>query len=374
MAKAIRVPPGYKADIAIDQWKTPQNNLPSPPRLYLRVMKFKIGQKVRMKRTENYGEVTKLMPGDLVQVKLDGGLGHIPIPAEALEPAGGEKRETKHTPPPQQQSNAKVSGENGVQIAFDTVLSNEAMPVAYEVYLLNSTPHKIIYECKIMTHSDRRWIKVGQMDPNTKKRLEPIEYRWLNEKLSVELDIRTVSPGGTGPRHFQKVSIRGRQFFGKLTEVPELYREAHLYVVFPELQKPSSSPAPEPKGPTLKALTREMMAQNPPKIPVVKVERNNLRAKMDFENTIDLHLEALVRDPAEVPRNQVLSTQILHFENYLSMALKLGVDNVFVIHGVGDGILKREIHKILGKTRYVRKFQNDYNKKYGYGATEVIFD
>lgn len=337
-------------------------------------MKFKIGQKVRMKRTENYGEVTKLMPGDLIQVKLDGGLGHIPIPAEALESATESVRDAKHAPPPQIQSNAEVSGDNGVQIAFDTVLSNEALPVAYEVYLLNSTPHKIIYEFKVMTHSDRRWIKVGQMEPNTKKRLEPVEYRWLNEKLSVELDVRTVVPGGTGPRHFQKVSIKGKQFFGKLTEVPELYREAHLYVVFPELQKPSTAPAAEPKGPTLKALTREVMAQQPPKEQVKKPERNSLRAKMDFENTIDLHLEALVRDPAEVPRDQVLSTQIRHFENYLSMALKLGVDNIFVIHGVGDGILKREVHKILSKTRYVRKFQNEYNKKYGYGATEVIFD
>lgn len=337
-------------------------------------MKFKIGQKVRMKRTENYGEVTKLMPGDLVQVKLDGGLGHIPIPAEALEPAMAAAQERKHTPPPQAQSNPEVSGGNGVQIAFDTVLSNEALPVAYEVYLLNSTPHKIIYECKVLTHSDRRWIKVGQMEPNTKKRLEPVEYRWLNEKLNVELDVRTVMPDGTGPRHFQKVSIKGKQFFGKLTEVPELYREAHLYVVFPKLQQPTTAPAAEPKGPTLKALTREVMAQQPPKKPIVKPERNNLRAKMDFENTIDLHLEALVRDPAEVPRDQVLSTQLRHFENYLSMALKLGVDNIFVIHGVGDGVLKREVHKMLEKTRYVRKFKNEYNKKYGFGATEVIFD
>lgn len=340
-------------------------------------MKFTIGQKVRMKRTENYGEVTKLLPGDLVQVKLDGGLGHIPIPSEALESASERERDTKHTPPPQVQSNPEVSGGNGVQVAFDTVLSNEAMPVAYEVYLLNSTPHKIIYEFKAMTHSDRRWIKVGQMEPNTKKRLEPVEYRWLNEKLSVELDVRTVVPGGTGPRHFQKVNIKGKQFFGKLTDVPELYREAHLYVVFPELQKPSTAPAAEPKGPTLKALTREVMAQKPPPPPkqeVVKPHRTNLRAKMDFENTIDLHLEALVRDPEEIPRDQVLSTQLRHFENYLSMALKLGIDNIFVIHGVGDGILKREVHKILTKTRYVRKFKNEYNKKYGYGATEVIFD
>lgn len=43
-----------------------------------------------MKRTENYGEVTTLLPGNIIQVKLEGGLGHIPIPEEALEVVGRE--------------------------------------------------------------------------------------------------------------------------------------------------------------------------------------------------------------------------------------------------------------------------------------------
>jgi len=330
-----------------------------------------------MKRTENNGEVTSLLPGGLVQVKLDGGLGHIPIPEEALELVGQEAEATPETPapPPQELSNPAVAEGNGVQIAFDTVLDNNAEPIAYEVYLLNSTPHKIIYELKILTHSDRRWVKVGQLDPYGKKRLEPVEYRWLNEKLSCELDIRTVVPGGTGPRHFQKVHIKGKQFFSRYTDVPELYREAHLYVVFPKLSKPDTAPAAAPHGPTLKAITKAHVANKPAKqTPVKKAIKNELHAKMEFDNTIDLHLPALVREPESVPKDQVLSTQMRYFENYLQMALKLGVDNIFIIHGVGNGILKREIHKTLEKTRYVRKFKNEYHKKYGYGATEVIFD
>jgi hypothetical protein len=336
-------------------------------------MKFKIGQRVRMKRTENYGEVTTLLPGNIIQVKLDGGLGHIPIPEEALEVVGREP-EKGPAPPPQEISNAEVSEDNGVQLAFDPMTNNEAEPVAFEVYLLNSTPHKIIYEVKAMTHADRRWAKVGQLAPYGKKRLDVVEYRWLNEKLSCEVDVRTVLPGGTGPRHFQKVNIKGQQFFGKFVEVPELYREAHLYLVFPLLKQPDGAPAAAPNGPTLKALTKEQMARQPAKIEHVKVERTNLRAKLDFDNTIDLHLESLVRDPDSVPHNQVLTTQLKYFENYLQMALKMGVDNIFVIHGVGDGILKREIHKLLEQTKYVRKFKNEYHEKYGFGATEVIFD
>ncbi len=340
-------------------------------------MKFTIGQRVRMKRTDNNGEVTSLLPGGLVQVKLDNGLGHIPIPEEALEPLpAGTNPARPVVAPPQQRSNPEVSGGNGVQIAFDTVLDNQAEPVAYEVYLLNSTPHKIIYELKVFTHADRRWTKTGQLEPNTKKRLDAVQYAWLNEKLSCELDVRSVIPGGTGPRHFQKVNVKGNQFFSKLTEVPELYREAHLYVVFPTLRQPDAAPASAPHPTSLKALTKAHLASKPRKQEpsLKKVERTNLHAKLGFDNTIDLHLPALVRDPASVPKDQVLATQLRYFENYLQMALKLGVDNIFIIHGVGNGILRKEIHKHLEKTPFVRKFKNEYHEKFGYGATEVIFD
>lgn len=343
-------------------------------------MKFEIGQRVRMKRTENYGEVTAHLPGDLVQVKLDGGLGHMPLPTETLEAADQGSRAIQpqpptHQPPAQEISNEAVSKDNGVQIAFDPITNNEAEPVAYELYLLNSTASKIIYELKAFTHANRRWSKVGQLEPYAKKRLDTVEYRWLNEKLSLELDVRTVLPGGTGPRMFKKLAIKGKTFFDKYTEVPELYREAHLFVVFARLLGPESAPAAAPKT-TLRALTKQQVANKPKpaKAAPVKVERTNLRAKLEFDNTIDLHLEALVRDPAAVPRDQVLSTQMRYFTNYLQMALKLGVDNIFVIHGVGNGILKREVHKELERTKFVREYKNEYHDKYGYGATEVIFD
>ena len=330
-----------------------------------------------MRRTDNYGKVIKVLPGGLVEVKLEGGLGQLPLPADTLEPAP-RADEAAPTPPPADPSNASVSEDNGVQIAFDPQIDNEANPVAYEVYLLNSTPHKIIYELKALTHGQRRWGKTGQLPPNSKKRLEVVEYRWLNEKLTVELDVRTVETGGTGPRHFQKISIKGKQFFGKLTDVPELYRDAHLYVVFPRLSSTTTAPASAPASTSLRALTQAQLANRPAPArraaPTVKPTRTDLRARLEFDNSIDLHLAALVPDPAAVPRNQVLSTQLRYFENYLSMALKLGVDNIFVIHGVGDGILKREVHKMLDRTRFVRQYRNEYHEKYGYGATEVIFD
>jgi dsDNA-specific endonuclease/ATPase MutS2 len=44
-----------------------------------------------------------------------------------------------------------------------------------------------------------------------------------------------------------------------------------------------------------------------------------------------------------------------------------------VIHGVGTGKLRDEIHEILRTKREVKSFINRYDPRYGYGATEIFF-
>ncbi|OAV45401.1 Smr/MutS family protein [Lewinella sp. 4G2] len=339
-------------------------------------MNFEVDQRVRMKRTENVGTVTLVLPGNLVQVKLDGGLGHIPIPAEALELVSPPK--PKPAPPVVVQrtvSKAVLHEENGVQLAFDPQLNNEAEPVAYEVYLLNSTSHKIIFELKALTGSNQRWSKSSILEPNSKKRLEAIEYRWLNEKLSLELDVRTVNVGGTGPRHFEKVRVKPSQFFGKYVDVPELYREAHLYPVFSRLDSTNTAPAAAPPNTgSLKELTRKHLASKPKPQPKKQLTQTDIRERLEFSETLDLHLTALVEDPAAVPKHEVLQLQLKEYDEYLDRALRLGVDSVFIIHGVGNGVLKRAIHSRLHRTKFIREFKNEFHPKYGFGATEIIFD
>jgi dsDNA-specific endonuclease/ATPase MutS2 len=47
------------------------------------------------------------------------------------------------------------------------------------------------------------------------------------------------------------------------------------------------------------------------------------------------------------------------------------MDEIVFIHGVGNGILRMEIHKRLGKHAYVQFFKDAMKEKFGYGATLV---
>ena len=52
---------------------------------------------------------------------------------------------------------------------------------------------------------------------------------------------------------------------------------------------------------------------------------------------------------------------------------KMYLPSMIVIHGVGSGKLRDEIHEILRAKRKVKSFVNRYDPRYGYGATEIFF-
>lgn len=83
---------------------------------------------------------------------------------------------------------------------------------------------------------------------------------------------------------------------------------------------------------------------------------------------IDLHLIPGQYDPKDS-----LTIQLGIFEKELDNALVKGLLEFRVIHGMGEGILKREVHKILKNYPHVKEFSNDYHPLYGWGSTKITF-
>ena len=87
---------------------------------------------------------------------------------------------------------------------------------------------------------------------------------------------------------------------------------------------------------------------------------------------VDLHIEKLTPDWKHLSNFEMLTMQLNTFEKYLDLAIAHHQHNLIVIHGVGTGKLKDEIHEILKARREVRSFINQYDPRYGYGATEIF--
>ena len=67
----------------------------------------------------------------------------------------------------------------------------------------------------------------------------------------------------------------------------------------------------------------------------------------------------------------MLTLQLNTFQNNFDNALAAGMDEIIFIHGVGNGVLKKEIHKILSNNKSIKFFQDAQKEKFGYGATLV---
>ena len=68
-----------------------------------------------------------------------------------------------------------------------------------------------------------------------------------------------------------------------------------------------------------------------------------------------------------------LTLQLQTLEKYLDLAVAHHQPSMIVIHGVGTGKLRDEIHEILRTRRDVKSFINRFHPAYGYGATEIFF-
>jgi dsDNA-specific endonuclease/ATPase MutS2 len=88
---------------------------------------------------------------------------------------------------------------------------------------------------------------------------------------------------------------------------------------------------------------------------------------------VDLHIEKLRSDFGELSAGQILDIQLSAFEKEFDRAIRDMVNTLVIIHGVGAGVLKEEIHKRLSKSKQIKHYKEGRKEKFGYGATEIQF-
>lgn len=106
-----------------------------------------------------------------------------------------------------------------------------------------------------------------------------------------------------------------------------------------------------------------------------KVEQHHeVLQKAHMPDYIDLHAEKLIPDYRHLSSTEILNMQVHSFKNFLEKAIRLRMYKVYIVHGHGKGVLKQEIEKALKKYPEVGSYNNDYNPRFGFGATEIILD
>ncbi len=90
-------------------------------------------------------------------------------------------------------------------------------------------------------------------------------------------------------------------------------------------------------------------------------------------SVIDLHIDKITDDYKGLDNFSILQMQLAEFEKWYWVAIEHRMPNLTVIHGVGSGKLKDELHELLKSKKFINSFINQYQPSYGYGATEIYF-
>ncbi|MFN0048299.1 MAG: Smr/MutS family protein [Cytophagales bacterium] len=86
--------------------------------------------------------------------------------------------------------------------------------------------------------------------------------------------------------------------------------------------------------------------------------------------SVDLHIYST--QVLSLKQGKLLSTQLNLLSVAFNNATLSGIKELIIIHGVGDGILKKAVHEFLIANKLVKAISEADNKKYGKGATKVI--
>jgi hypothetical protein len=316
-----------------------------------------IGDKVRLIHSKEEGIVTRFMKNDVVEVEIEAGFK---LPVLRRELAVVSKAEEKifkpqtgiKEPVPVQRKLGEVKADKGIFMAFlpinDKLLS---------LHIINNSDWDLPFSLTAGADKTHRGLLGGMLSARS------------FQKYAVDLDLKDFDDWGNltfqafyynfgffteRPTFIKKMRLRANTFFNQKKIAPILSKECYLFQL-------DADDAPLVINPSE---LKEKMMQS-------KTEEISPKTYEKPSPTIDLHIEKLTNNTLTMSNAQMLQLQLTTFENKFENAIATGMDEIVFIHGVGNGVLKQEIHRKLASHKNVAWFEDAQKEKFGYGATRI---
>jgi dsDNA-specific endonuclease/ATPase MutS2 len=102
-------------------------------------------------------------------------------------------------------------------------------------------------------------------------------------------------------------------------------------------------------------------------VPVKEVPVFSTQTNAKIVQVVDLHNSVKVKN-----KNLILVNQLQKFHRNLNHAIRNKQSSIVFIHGVGQGVLKSNLERLLRKNNI--QFSEASYQKYGYGAMEIFIN
>lgn len=343
---------------------------------------IKVGDKVKFINDVGGGIVTGFVNKNVANVENEDGF-EIPYPVSKLinesapelsKDYNGPKTET-FSPEPEIKAENQVNetagkiipGKDSPAFFLCFVPADPKNPLAGEInlYLVNDSNFELLYHFSHFTGNKFTSFSHGNVKPNSKIKLESLVQSELNELPDYcfqliyftdeqkELQQPILKKFKMNPVKFYKESSYHSNFF---FENNAMILQISDNILDTELDKLTDEDF------------KKVVKLKEPK-PEAKIVANKKAAEVV---EVDLHIHELIDNPAGLSNKEILEIQLDKVEAEMRAGIQSGVKRLVFIHGVGQGVLKQEVAKLLGR-KFPKYYHQDASfKEYGYGATMVI--
>lgn len=338
-------------------------------------MKYQLGDKVLILHSDEQGEIVDFINDKMVMVEVKGVkfpvyLDQIDFPyfkqfsSKKIATKKEKKfvddlRTEKRTPQP------KVV--DGIWLTFlpvmDTDEFGDEVVEQLKIHLVNRTDASYDFVYTLRFFGKKDFELKNKIAPFEDFYLHDIPFSDLNDSPVFDFDFSLQPPDKKKAPHFEaSLKLKPKQLFERIEKIRqnnEATFSHRLLETYPDKAFDDSMDIGIGK-----------LAAKGYKIYNAKEARQHLEPA---RSVVDLHIEKISNSWEKMSNFEMLTLQLRTFEKYYDLAVAHRQPSLIVIHGVGEGKLREEIHEILRLKREVKTFINQYDPRFGYGATEIWF-
>jgi hypothetical protein len=337
-------------------------------------MKYQIGDTVLILHSNEEAEVVDIINDKMLMVDVKG--VSFPVYQDQVDfpyykrftekkPISARKGKTYIDDVRKEKQTEMKRVEDGVWLTFLPVMDidefGDVIVEELKLHLINhtSSAYNFIYKLHFF----------GKPDFELKNTLPPFEdfylhdilFEDLNDSPAFDFEFSLVNPDKKKAAHYEaSVKLKPKQLFAKIEELKLKNLATFSQLLFDNY----------PDKPVEDVVELGPKAAKGYKIYNAAKDRQHLEPP---RSVIDLHIEKLSDDWKHLSNYEILSLQLKTFEKYYQLSVIHHQPSLIVIHGVGEGVLRDEIHELLRLKKEVKSYVNQYHPAYGFGATEIFF-
>lgn len=337
-------------------------------------MKYQIGDEIIVLHSNEEGRVVDIINDKMVMVEVRGVkfpayMDQIDFPyfhrftAKKLFPPKKEKKYVddlkKEKPKPVERK------ADGVWLTFLPVMETDEfgddLVTLLRVHLVNRTPMDMHFRYNLHFFGKSEFELKSEVPAFSDFYLHDVPFEDMNDSPSFEFEFAPQKPDKRKAAYYEaSLRIKPKQLFAKIEEIRKKNEATFSYQLFADYPDQPEDHFSDIMPP----------ARGKQKIYDLSRLREHLEPS---RSVVDLHIEKLDDNWQSLSNFEILTQQLQAFEKYYDLALMHHQPSLVIIHGVGSGKLRDELHALLRTKKEVKSFVNQYDPRFGYGATEIFF-